>query len=155
MTAADAPLSRPVTVLVVDDDERFRSLACGLLTADGYDVVGEAGTAVAGVALARRLRPDVVVLDLVMPEIDVEEVRDDSDDEVVINLVSAEESGLRAAVQLMSDDEPPEIVMVSSIFDPTVELRARQIGASYLDKVSGLDALERAIEDRLRWRANR
>jgi DNA-binding NarL/FixJ family response regulator len=155
MTAADAPLPRPVTVLVVDDDERFRSLACGLLEADGYDVVGEAGTAVAGVALARRLRPDVVVLDLVMPEIDLEEVRDDSDDEVVINLVSAEESGLRAAVQLMGDDEPPEIVMVSSIFDPTVELRARQIGVSYLDKVSGLDALERAIEDRLRWRVNR
>jgi DNA-binding NarL/FixJ family response regulator len=138
------------TVLLVDDDRRFRELARKLLESDGYLVVGEASTAVGGVDLARRLRPDVVVLDLVMPELDAEMLEPESPaEEVLIDLVSAEASGLRAAAELSHDDTPPAVVIVSSLFDTAVEQRARKLGARYVDKVSGIDALERAIDAQL------
>jgi DNA-binding NarL/FixJ family response regulator len=55
-------------VLVVDDHPIVRQgLRSFLSSREGIDVVGEAGTAEDGVAEAERLRPDVVLLDLVMP----------------------------------------------------------------------------------------
>jgi DNA-binding NarL/FixJ family response regulator len=138
------------TLLLVDDDDRFRSVARQLLEDDGSRILGEAATAVAAVDLARRLRPDVVVLDLIMPELEPGEMEDAAGPtEVVLDLVSSEESGMRAAAQLLADDDPPTIVIVSSLFDPTVEIRARRLGAGYVDKVAGIDALERAIEGEL------
>jgi DNA-binding NarL/FixJ family response regulator len=134
------------TVVLVDDDLRFRELARELLEGDGYEVVGEAGTAVGGVRLARQLQPDVVVLDLVMPELDADQLDAPAGEEVMIDLVYAEGSGLRAAAELRADDTGIAIVIVSSLFDPTTELRARRLGARYVDKVSGIDALERAID---------
>jgi DNA-binding NarL/FixJ family response regulator len=56
------------TVLVVDDHVEFRGEACALLELDGFDVVGEAGTAREALALARRLRPEVVLLDVGLPD---------------------------------------------------------------------------------------
>ena len=56
------------TVLVVDDHGGFRANARRLLDADGFDVVGEAVDAVSGVEAARTLRPDVVLLDVQLPD---------------------------------------------------------------------------------------
>jgi DNA-binding NarL/FixJ family response regulator len=57
-------------ILIADDHALFRgSLRC-LLTAHGFEVVGEAGDGHAAVDLARRLQPDAVLMDLDMPGLD-------------------------------------------------------------------------------------
>ena len=62
------------TLLIVDDHPGFRSLARRLLEARGFSVVGEAADGLEAVAVARELRPDVVLLDIQLPGIDGFEV---------------------------------------------------------------------------------
>jgi DNA-binding NarL/FixJ family response regulator len=61
-------------VLIVDDHAGFRTTARALLEAEGFEVVGEAETGVAGVQAARELAPDVVLLDVALPDCDGFEV---------------------------------------------------------------------------------
>jgi serine/threonine-protein kinase len=58
------------TLLIVDDHDAFRAIARLLLEADGFDVVAEAATGSAGIAAANALRPDVVLLDVMLPDLD-------------------------------------------------------------------------------------
>jgi DNA-binding NarL/FixJ family response regulator len=62
------------TLLIVDDHAGFRALARRLLGSGGFEVVGEAADGRAAVAAARDLRPDVVLLDIQLPDIDGFEV---------------------------------------------------------------------------------
>ena len=62
------------TLLIVDDHSGFRSLARRLLTAGGFEVVGEAADGHAAITAARTLQPDVVLLDIQLPDIDGFEV---------------------------------------------------------------------------------
>lgn len=55
------------SVLVVDDHADFREAARALLEADGFDVVGVAGSGEEACALVARLRPGLVLLDLRLP----------------------------------------------------------------------------------------
>jgi len=55
-------------VLIVDDHPSFRSSARAILEADGYVVVGEAPDGESGLVAAERLRPDVVLLDVQLPD---------------------------------------------------------------------------------------
>jgi DNA-binding NarL/FixJ family response regulator len=54
-------------ILIVDDHEPFRSAARQLLERGGFDVVGEAGDGAGALAAVRRLRPDIVLLDVQLP----------------------------------------------------------------------------------------
>jgi DNA-binding NarL/FixJ family response regulator len=64
----------PTTVLIVDDHPSFRATARAILQADGFDVIGEAETGVAGLRCAKELEPDVVLLDVQLPDFDGFEV---------------------------------------------------------------------------------
>lgn len=57
-----------MTVLIVDDHPSFRGSARAMLEADGFTVVGEAETGEAALEAAHRLRPDVVLLDVQLPD---------------------------------------------------------------------------------------
>ena len=58
------------TVVIVDDHETFRATARQLLNAEGFVVVGEAFDAPSAVETVSRLRPDVLLLDVVLPGVD-------------------------------------------------------------------------------------
>ena len=63
---------RPVAarVLIVDDHAPFRSLARRLLVVGGFRVVGEAADGAQALSAARDLAPDVVLLDIQLPDVD-------------------------------------------------------------------------------------
>ena len=80
------------TVLIVDDHPSFRASARYMLEADGYEVVGEAATGSSALDAARELRPDVVLLDIRLPDLD----------------------GFQVAEQLAANGATPAIVLTSS-----------------------------------------
>lgn len=58
------------TVLIVDDHPSFRATVKTLLLADGFDVVGEAEDGRSAIDAVRRLEPDLVLLDVQLPDMD-------------------------------------------------------------------------------------
>jgi CheY-like chemotaxis protein len=62
------------TVLIVDDHPGFRAAARRLLEIEGYEVVGEAPDGLSAIDAVRAFRPDVVLLDIQLPDIDGFEV---------------------------------------------------------------------------------
>ena len=81
-----------ITLLIVDDDARFRRFARQLLEGDGFTVVGEAPDGVGALSEVEALRPQVVLLDLQLPDV--------SGLEVARRITSG--GGERAAVVLTS-----------------------------------------------------
>jgi len=59
-----------VTVLIVDDHPSFRANARALLEAEGFDVVGEAEDGASALRAAAQLGPQLVLLDVQLPDID-------------------------------------------------------------------------------------
>jgi DNA-binding NarL/FixJ family response regulator len=63
-----------MTVLIVDDHPSFRASARLMLESEGYQVIGEAADGSAGLLAAADLRPELVVLDVQLPDMDGFEV---------------------------------------------------------------------------------
>jgi DNA-binding NarL/FixJ family response regulator len=79
-------------VLIVDDHPSFRRFAARLLEVGGFRVVGEAKDGASALAEAHRLRPELVLLDVLLPDM----------------------SGFAVAEALASDSTGPLVVLVSS-----------------------------------------
>jgi DNA-binding NarL/FixJ family response regulator len=62
------------TIIIVDDYAPFRESARQLLESEGFDVVGEAETGAEALRLAEKVRPEVVLLDVHLPDFDGFEV---------------------------------------------------------------------------------
>jgi DNA-binding NarL/FixJ family response regulator len=90
-TCATIRPMRP-TVLIVDDHAAFRASARALLQAEGFDVIGEATDGAEAVAAVAALRPQVVLLDVQLPDLD----------------------GLTVAEQLAMAPNAPAVVLISS-----------------------------------------
>ena len=58
------------TILIVDDDPRFRAQARDVLASDGFVVIGEAVDGTSGLEAAQALQPDYVLLDIGLPDIE-------------------------------------------------------------------------------------
>lgn len=81
-----------VTVLVVDDHPSFRRLARQLLESGGFAVVDEAGDGESALSSVRAFRPDVVLLDVLLPDT----------------------TGFELAETLSASPRPPVVVLTSS-----------------------------------------
>jgi DNA-binding NarL/FixJ family response regulator len=102
---------RPVTVLVVDDNRIFRrGLTRAVQTHDGLRLAGEADSGEAALGAIERLRPDVVLLDLRMPDLD----------------------GLGVLERLRAAEPRPacRVLIVSASLDEEVERAADAAGAA-------------------------
>jgi DNA-binding NarL/FixJ family response regulator len=80
------------TVLIIDDHGPFRVQARALLEADGFSVVGESPDGRSGLEAVRALRPDLVLLDIGLPDL----------------------GGFDIADQLAADGTSPGVVLTSS-----------------------------------------
>ena len=97
----------PKRVLIVDDHQNFRELARRLVEAVGLDVVGEASSGAQALLEERRLRPDIVLLDIQLPDLD----------------------GLTVASSLSLLPAAPAVVLVSTRDASDYGPRVRQCGA--------------------------
>ena len=81
------------TVVVVDDDSMMREMLKLILRGDNYSVIGEASNGSGAIAQCKKLKPDLVLLDINMPEVDgmkaLEGIREACPETVVV-MVSAE-----------------------------------------------------------------
>jgi CheY-like chemotaxis protein len=96
------------SVLIVDDNARFRSRARRWLEAGGFAVVAEAADGASALEAARRHQPTVVLLDVHLPDM----------------------SGPSVAERLAREPDPPAVVLTSTheaadLGDRTVRCRAR------------------------------
>jgi DNA-binding NarL/FixJ family response regulator len=115
------------TVLVVDDHADFRHSARTLLEAEGFSVIGEAADASTALAVARDLRPAVVLLDIQLPGLD----------------------GLAVAEQLALEPQPPAVVLISSHDARTYGSRLE--AAAALGFIAKRDLSGATLASVLRW----
>ena len=108
-------------ILIVDDHPLTREALANLLGQNGFDVVGQAGDGMEAIESARQLQPDLVLLDLSMPELDgldaLPRVREAAPEcEVVVLTASGTEENLLAAIRggaagyLLKTEAPERIV---------------------------------------------
>lgn len=97
----------PKKILLVDDEPEILEICRDYLKASGYDVV-TAKDGVQGLALTRREKPDLVVLDLMLPEMDgldvCRAIRHESDVPIIMLTARVEEMDKIIGLELGADD---------------------------------------------------
>jgi DNA-binding NarL/FixJ family response regulator len=116
-----------VTVLVVDDDEDIRWLLAATLSGNpGVTVVGSAGDGEGAVAFVRRERPEVVLMDLLMPRLD----------------------GLEATRRIKREFPSTRVIVLTVLAEEAYRVAASITGADrFLNKAEMAATLLPAIQD--------
>ncbi|RDV84696.1 response regulator [Ammonifex thiophilus] len=94
-------------VLIVDDAAFMRMMIKNILTKHGYEVVGEAANGREAVELYKQLKPDVVTMDITMPEMD----------------------GIEGVKAIRAIDPNAKIIMISAMGQQAMVMEAIQAGA--------------------------
>src|SRR3954466_8333174 len=114
----------PLRVIVADDDPLARRVVRDALEAGGIVVIAEAATGREAVELSLYYKPDIVLMDLVMPDGD----------------------GIQATRRIVAREPGTEVVILTSSDDDDVGIVGLRAGASgFLNKRAGVDALPRAL----------
>lgn len=114
------------TVLIVDDAELFRSALATAVNDAGFDVVGTAADAMSAIRLVREHRPDLVLLDVLMPGM----------------------SGLEVVSTIIEDSPKTAVVLLTSSESSEDMLAAVKAGArGYLTKDTPLDRLVASLRE--------
>lgn len=125
---------KPIRVMLVDDHPVVKMGLKGMLEQSGsFEVVGEASDGVEAVEAVERLQPDVIVMDVMMPELD----------------------GIEACRTIMEKLPETQVLMLTASVEKDAVIEAVAAGATgYLQKYSGGEQLEEAVRaiaaDRLR-----
>ena len=117
----------PTTIILADDHEILRQGLRALLEKEpDFKVIGETGDGLEAIALVRRLKPAVVVVDVMLPSL----------------------NGLDTARQIKKHDAKTHIAVLSMFADESYVLRALRNGASaYVLKCAAFEDLVRAIRE--------
>ena len=94
-------------ILIVDDAAFMRMIIKDILTKAGYEVVGEAADGKEAVSLYTSLKPELVLLDITMPEMD----------------------GIDALKKIMQQDRNAKVIMVSALGQSSMVIESIQAGA--------------------------
>jgi len=94
-------------ILVVDDAAFMRMMVKDILTKDGHQVVGEAANGIEAIEQYAKLQPDLVTMDITMPEMD----------------------GIEALKRIKQDDPKARVLMCSAMGQQTIVIEAIQAGA--------------------------
>lgn len=151
---------KPIRLMLADDHQMLREGLRRSLVDEGFDIVGEAQDGVQAVALAEELQPDVILMDVSMPNCDgVEACRQvkshgskskivmltmHADKEVLTNAIRAGASGY--LVKDCSTQEIAEAVRMAAAGDTVL---SPQLAKSMLDEVRRLDEKARTEEERM------
>ena len=99
-------------ILIVDDSKFMRKMLSDILTGEGHEIVGEAENAKEATELYSRLKPDLVTLDIVMPEVEGEDAF----------------SALKAMIE---QNSKASVVIVSAMGQDQVMKECIEAGAKY------------------------
>jgi len=94
-------------VLIVDDAAFMRMMIKNVLTQNGYEVAGEASNGQEALVLYEKVKPDLVTLDITMPEMD----------------------GIQTLKELLKMDPSANVIMVTAMGQQQLVIEAIQMGA--------------------------
>jgi two-component system chemotaxis response regulator CheY len=94
-------------ILIVDDAAFMRMMLKNILSQNGYEIAGEASNGVEAVALYKELKPDLVTMDITMPEMD----------------------GITAVKEIKKIDPEAKIIMCSAMGQQAMVIESIQAGA--------------------------
>ncbi|HUW65095.1 MAG TPA: response regulator [Spirochaetia bacterium] len=112
-------------ILIVDDAVFMRMMIKNILTKNGFDVVGEAENGYMAVKMFHELKPDLITMDITMPEMD----------------------GIAGVKEIRKNDPSARIIMVSAMGQQAMVMEAIQAGAKdFIVKPFQQDRIVQAIE---------
>lgn len=119
-------MSVPVKVVVVDDTDHVREMLTSMLSLDGFNVVAQARSGEDALKKVKDSKPDVVVMDYSMPDMD----------------------GLEATRQIRAAIPKQSVILYTAYVDDALKKAASDAGAALVvGKVEGLETLERSISE--------